>query len=453
MSLKYILGKPNDIKKDVLISLVKSDKAFEIEDINPQKISGMPSYLIKIDCLYLEDNFKYKYINTIKLEENLSSALDGMTVFNLEIKNLNISFIENFNITYTLGTSLFLIARKFTDYTFTVFLKDFKDRNILVELDRAIHVLKENESFRKISPTLFGKGVLTQAQESIVKRTFKLENSFKGKTLLIADTYNRYHQAWHGMGNLRSDKDEPTGVIKNFTTFVKGISKFDADYIIFASEGQNGIRYQIDENYKGTRSKVDDDLTFQIKACNSMIKKMGFSLIAEEGFEADDIIGSYTRLFESLGGKVIILTSDKDMYQLLSDNVQIHDPLKKRFILEEDWIKKFELPPEKILYSLAIQGDTSDNVPGVKGIGYIGAAKLINAYGDVEGVIANIDKLKEGAQKKNLENGIDNLRMSLELVRLYDFLAIDTDFTKFRIPTYNPLFLVQDELERFNINV
>ena len=141
------------------------------------------------------------------------------------------------------------------------------------------------------------------------------------------------------------------------------------------------------------------------------------------------------------------------MYQLLSDNVSIYDPLKKRMIIEEDWLKKFHLPPKDIHLSLALQGDTSDNVPGVKGIGDITAAKLIKSYGDMEGIISNIPNIKAKKMKENMENGIDNLRMSYELVRLYDFIAIDVDFTKFRVPTYNPLFLIQDELDRFNIYV
>ena len=447
--LKSILGKPNDIKQDILVSFVKGDENFTIEDINPNDRKGLPSYLVKIDCLYLDDN--YKFINTKKLEENLTLALEGIKVFGNE--KMNVGFIENFKLSYELATVLFLISKKISDYNFTVFLKTFRDKTIFSEMENSIKIFKENSEFRKSSISLYGEGVLNQGMESVVKRTFGLKDAFKGKTLVIIDTHNQHHRNWHGMPDMRNTDDEPTGVIKAFTTLVKGLPDFKADYTLFASEGKNGIRFQIDKEYKATRSKIQDDLKFQIKQCDELTKRMGYQLISEEGFEADDIIGAYTRTFENLGGKVIILSSDKDMYQLISDNVRIFDTHKRRYVTEEDWLKKFDLPPEKIIYSLAIQGDVSDNVPGIKGVGKVGAAKLINEFGDIDGIIAGADTLKKSKMKENILAGFDDLRMSYELVRLYDFLAIDVDWNKFKTPVYNPFFLVYDELERFQITV
>jgi len=447
--IKSILGKPNDIKQDILVSLVKGGENFIIDDINPENKKGFPSYLVKIDCLYLEDN--YKYINTKKLEDNLEEALEGIRIFGNE--KMNVGFIENFELSYEVSTILFLISKKFETFNFTVFLNRFKDKQIFSEMENSIKIFKDNSEFRKSSLFLYGEGVLNQGMESIVKRTFGLKDIFKGKTLLIVDTHNQHHRNWHGMPDMRNSDDEPTGVIKAFTTLVKGLPSFNADYTLFASEGAKGIRFQIDKEYKANRSKIQDDLKFQIKQCDELTEKMGYQLIREEGFEADDIIGSYTRTFEKLGGKVIILSSDKDMYQLITENVSIYDTHKKKYVTEEDWLKKFDLPPEKIIYSLAIQGDVSDNVPGIKGVGRVGAAKLINEFGNIEGIIAGAESLKKSKMKENLLAGFDDLRMSYELVRLYDFLAIDVDWNKFKTPTYNPFFLVQEELERFAINV
>ena len=447
--IKSILGRPNTNKKDILVSLIKSDEPFSIEDINPNNKPGYPSYLVKIDCLHLEDN--YKYIDSIKLEENLIEALNGVKAFGDE--KMNVAFIENFKLSYEVATVLFLIAKKIENYNFTVFLNGFNDKRIFSDMEKSIHIFKENSGFRSSSISLYGEGVLSKGMESIVKRTFGLKNTFKGKTLCIVDTHNQHHRNWHGMPDMRNEADEPTGVIKAFTTLVKGLPKFKSEYVLFASEGRNGIRYQIDKEYKATRSKTPDDLKFQISQCDKLTKAMGFQHISEEGFEADDIIGAYTRAFERLGGKVVILTSDKDMYQLISDNVSIYDTHKKKYIVEEDWLKKFDVAPNKIVYSLAIQGDTSDNVPGIAGVGKVGAAKLIKEFGDIEGIIAGAETLKKSKMKENLLAGFDDLRMSYELVKLYDFLAVDIDWNDFKFPVYDPFLLVHDELERFKINV
>ena len=447
--LKSILGKPNHNMKEVLISFVKNKKPFVIEDINPNNKSGQPSYLIKIDCLYIDDNFNY--INEKKLEENLTEALNGIAAFGDD--SFKIGFIENFKLNYSLATSLFIIAKNFSNYNFTVFLSSFEDKKIFNEMENAISIFKNNPDFRKTTPSLFGKDVLTKSQECIVQRTFNLNNSYEGKVLLIIDTHNQHHRNWHGMPDMRNQKDEPTGVIKAFTTLVKGLSFFKADFVLFASEGKNGIRYTIDKDYKGTRDKISDDLKFQIKECDKLTKKMGFQHISEEGFEADDIIGSYTRTFEKLGGKVIIASSDKDMYQLLSENVSIYDTHKKKYISEDDCFEKFKVLPNKVIYSLAIQGDVSDNIPGIKGIGVTGAAKLIDQFGDIENIIDGAETLKKSKMKENLLAGFDELRMSYELVRLYDFLAVDVNFNDFKMPAYNPFSLVYDELDRFEITV
>lgn len=380
-------------------------------------------------------------------------GLNMLSALEVPEKKFKVVFIENFNVSYSTGTSLYFVAKKFKNYSFTLFVDNIKSKNVLNELKEAIDVLKSSEDFRKIAYKFVGQNVLTKPQETIIKKTYGVREDFSGKTLLIIDTHNQYHRNWHGMPDMRNTADEPTSVVKAFTTLVKGLDKYSADYVIFASEGKDGIRYQIDSEYKATRSDLADDLRFQMRACDHMTKKMGFSLISETGFEADDIMGSYTRTFEKLGGKVIIITSDKDMYQLMSNNVKIYDPFKKKYITNENCLAKMEVLPEKVVYSLAIQGDVSDNVPGVPGVGKKGAAKLLEEYGNIEGIIANIPNMKKSKQKENLENGIEDLRKSFELVRLYDFLADDVDFNQFKFPTYNPFMPVQEELEKYEINI
>lgn len=453
--LNYFFGKPNENKKDFLIQFVQvgtNEYGFDIEKINPNERIGVANYLIKIDCLYLDNDFSR--INLDMFLSKTVEALEGMFAFGEPKSKWNVAFSDIFDITYRNATLLFLISRKFTDtMDFFVFIQDLESRLIFDELSQAINTIKSDKDYRLNAKSLYGKNILTKAQECIIEKTFALTPDFSGKTLKIIDTHNLYHRNFHGMPDLRSSKDVATAVIKSLIILVKGLKVNPVDYIIFASEGSNGIRYDIFDDYKGNRSKMDDDLVLQIKSCNDLIEKMGFSLVREKGFEADDIIGSYTRYFERYGGKVQITTGDKDMYQLISDNVSIYDPGKRKWIVEEDWMKKFEVSPDKIGYSLAIQGDTSDNVPGIAGIGKVGAAKLINEFGDIEGIINGAESLKKSKMKEHLLAGFDDLRMSYDLVKLYDFLAEEADFNQFKFPSYNYFYLIEKELNELEINI
>jgi len=453
--LHYHLGKPNTVNKEVLVQFEKigtSENGFIIEDINPNKKVGIPNTLIKVDCLYLKDD--YSRINLDKFIENITIAIEGLFAFDEFSKKLNVSFVDLFKISYKNATLLFLLANKFSSQmNFYVFMEDLESRRIFDELSDAIDTIKSNKEYRMMAKNLYGKNVLTKSQECILEKTFGLVPDFSGKTLKIVDTHNLHHRNFHGMPDMRNTNDQPTAIIKGFTLFMKSILENPTDYIIFASEGGNAVRYDIFEDYKANRSETTDDLRSQIKICNELTEKMGLALVREEGFEADDIIGSYTEFFTRYGGTVEIVSSDKDMYQLISDKVKIWNQFDRKYISEEDWMKKFAVSPDKIVYSLAIQGDTSDNVPGIKGLGKVAAAKLINEFGDIEGIIKGAETLKKSVMKEKLLAGFDDLRMSYDLVRLYDFLAEEADFNQFKFPTYNCFYLIEKELAELKINL
>jgi len=212
----------------------------------------------------------------------------------------------------------------------------------------------------------------------------------------------------------------PTSVIKGLMTYLKSFLNESPDYILFASEDKagvkNGVRYKLYDQYKANR------------------RKMGFPIISKSGFEADDIVGSYSKLFSDLGAEVIIHTTDKDMYQLLSDNVKIYNPMKNIMIGEIQCIEKFGVKPDKVVYSLALAGDTSDNVPGVKGIGPKKSAALLEQFGSIEGIYKNIEDIP-GAAKKNLLENKENALISYELVKIFDFLATDVETKEFLFPS------------------
>ena len=454
--LKKILGEPNHNNKEILIEFEEisfNQNGYLIEDINPNNKIGIPNFLLKVGCIFDDTNI----IDSELLVSRTSEGLDGIFAFDEFPSKINAAFINKFEGKYKVAASYLLLSNVFKDEVdFFIYLKDLPSVKIFEELDDAIDVIKHNKDYRNSAKDVFGTGTLCPAQEAILEKTFNLQPSFVGKKLKIVDTHNLYHLNFHGMGDLRNSKDEPVAVIKGLITFLSGLKKEDFDYIIFASEGKNGIRYKIFDEYKGTRPPTPEELTSQIDICNKLTRKAGFKVISEEGFEGDDVIGAYTRFFLKYGGTVEIISSDKDMYQLINpndDSVKIWDPYNRKYIGEADWMKKFEVSPDKILSSLAIQGDTSDNVPGIKGVGKVGAAKLIAQFGDIEGIINGASSLPENKLKEKVLANFDNLRMSLKLVTLYDCIANEADFNEFKFPSYNYLYLIQDDLEELEINI
>ena len=170
----------------------------------------------------------------------------------------------------------------------------------------------------------------------------------------------------------------------------------DTDYVIFCVDSKGkSFRNDIYSDYKANRSSPPEDLKIQLPIAISWIKQMGFTLLEQSGMEADDLIASITKRATDDGLFVKIVSHDKDMYQLIdNEKTVILDAVKGKIVDEAGCFEKFEVYPKDFIQFQSILGDSSDNVPGVKGIGVKGASKLINQYGTLEKIYEDLEKLK-----------------------------------------------------------
>ncbi|PSM51624.1 DNA polymerase I, 5' -- 3' polymerase, 5' -- 3' and 3' -- 5' exonuclease [Campylobacter blaseri] len=273
------------------------------------------------------------------------------------------------------------------------------------------------------------------------------------KTLTIIDTFGFFFRLYYAMSSLRNKEGKPSGMVYGFANFIANLeSEFKSDYIIFAldSKGKT-FRSEIDPNYKINRQTPPEALLEQLPVCIEMIEKMELCSIAYEGYEADDVIGSVVEAYKNDDMLINIVTHDKDLYQLISDKVRIYSPAKKEIYDEAGCIEKYGVKPSQIRDFLAIVGDSSDNIPGVKGIGEKGAKKLLDQFKDIEDIYENLDKVANVRSRNLLIESKENAFLSKKLATIYKKLEIpNLELAKF--PTQNPLLKIKDILAKYSLN-
>ncbi|MDR1332979.1 MAG: hypothetical protein LBJ69_01060 [Holosporales bacterium] len=218
---------------------------------------------------------------------------------------------------------------------------------------------------------------------------------------------------------------------------LKLTSRFPNSMFIAACDhSRQTFRNEIYDGYKANRATVPEALLPQIPLIKEACSRFGFVMAELPGFEADDIIATYTSMLRHRYG-VNIISSDKDLMQLICDDqVTLYDPVKHRYITEEDVIKKFGVTPDKVLDVLAIIGDDADNIPGITKIGQKTAAAWINEFGSLENLIANLEKLPPSKRRTSLAEEAHIAVMSKKLVALR--CDLDLPF-EYKVATQNGL--------------
>ena len=224
------------------------------------------------------------------------------------------------------------------------------------------------------------------------------------KTVTIIDTFGFFFRSFYALPQYLKTKDGfPTGLLTGFTNFISTLQKdHDSDYIIFAIDSKGDtFRNEIDPNYKANRQAPPPELTQQLPIAIEWIEKMGYKTLGEVGFEADDIIATVVKFAKQRGYLVRVVSHDKDLYQLIDDSkVVLVDALKKKVVDEDACYEKYGVTPKQFIDYQSILGDSADNVPGVKGIGKVGAQKLLSEFETIDNIYANIEQIKGATQKK-----------------------------------------------------
>ena len=274
------------------------------------------------------------------------------------------------------------------------------------------------------------------------------------KTLTVIDTFGFFFRNYFALPNLKNKEGFPTGLLTGFANFIFSLkNELGSDYILFALDAKGKtFRHEIDPNYKATRPEAPQDLKKQLPIAISWIEKMGFKCYSKEGYEADDVIASAVGFAKKNNIKVRIVSHDKDLYQLIDDDiVTLYDPIKKIDINEQKCYEKFGVLPGKIGDYLSIVGDSADNIPGVKGIGAKGAKTLLDEFSSLEDIYEHIDKVRNPRAQKLLLESKNSAFLSKKLVALYGDLDISDKFESFYFPPKQPLVKIVDELQKYEL--
>ncbi len=227
-------------------------------------------------------------------------------------------------------------------------------------------------------------------------------------------------RAFHGLPMMTRSDGTPVNAVYGFTTMMmKLLNETDADHVaVIFDAARKTFRSDIYPEYKAHRPPAPEELVPQFPLIREATRAFNVPCIEMEGFEADDLIATYATQAAALGARVTIVSSDKDLMQLVGGGIEMMDPLKGRSIAEPEVIEKFGVPPDKVVDVQALCGDTADNVPGVPGIGVKTAAQLILEYGDLDTLLARAGEIKQPKRRETLLNNADMARISRELVRL-----------------------------------
>ncbi len=239
------------------------------------------------------------------------------------------------------------------------------------------------------------------------------------KTLLLVDGSSYLYRAFHALPDLRNSQAEPTGALRgvlNMLRVLRTTYKATHAACIFDAKGKT-FRDDWYPQYKAHRSPMPEDLVRQIEPIHACVKAMGWPLIMQEGVEADDVIGTLTRIASAQGYEVIVSTGDKDMAQLVDNNVRLINTMSNEVLDEAGVLAKFGVPPDRIVDYLALMGDTVDNVPGVAKCGPKTAVKWLQEYGSLDAIVANADNIK-GVVGENLRSALDFLPLGRRLVTI-----------------------------------
>ena len=241
----------------------------------------------------------------------------------------------------------------------------------------------------------------------------------KVASLMLVDGSSYLYRAFHAMPALSNSHGEPTGAVYGVVNMLRRLlSEYDTEYIavVFDAKGKT-FRDDIYPEYKAHRPPMPDDLSVQIEPLQEIIRALGLPLIQIEGVEADDVIGTLARAAAAEGRDTVISTGDKDMAQLVDGHVRLVDTMKDATYDRDGVVAKFGVAPEQIIDYLALVGDTSDNIPGVPGVGPKTAAKWLQQYGSLDGVIAHARDVP-GKAGESLQGALGHLPMARQLATI-----------------------------------
>ncbi len=259
------------------------------------------------------------------------------------------------------------------------------------------------------------------------------------KRFFIIDGHSQFYQAFYAITRLTTPSGQPINAVYGFTRMLRKIIKEQNPYymaITFDAKGPT-FRHLMYTEYKIQRKPAPDELLSQLPLMFDIIKAYNIPLYVYEGYEADDVIGTISKIISSMKIECIILTTDKDMEQLVDNYIKILN-LKKKEITDIGKIRKEKgIEPGNIIDVLALGGDASDNIPGIPGIGYKTALNLIREWKSLENVLSNINKINGKKKQENLLKYAELANISKRLATIDTKVPLDIDLETCRLKNFD----------------
>ncbi|MGD2080816.1 MAG: DNA polymerase I, partial [Nitrospirota bacterium] len=238
--------------------------------------------------------------------------------------------------------------------------------------------------------------------------------------LYLIDGNSQVYRAFFAIRGLADSKGKPTNAIYGFTNMLlKIIREKEPDAVAVSFDTPHPTkRHALFKDYKVHRPETPEELSRQFPDVKRMIRAFGIKIFEEPGYEADDVLATLAEKAAGEGAEVYIVTGDKDMFQLLTDSVKVYDPMKDR-VIDEGYVReKLGVPPGRVVEFMALVGDPTDNIPGVKGIGEKTASQLLGEFGSLEELVAHPERIKRERTRKLVSEGIEDIKVSRELARI-----------------------------------
>ena len=273
-------------------------------------------------------------------------------------------------------------------------------------------------------------------------------NSKKNKDhYYLIDGSGYIFRAYYALPPLSRKSDGlPTGAVSGFCSMLFKLledarsddTKFKPTHfaVIFDSARKN-FRNEIYKDYKANRTEAPEDLAPQFSYIRKSVEAFNLPSIELTNYEADDLIATYAKKIISVGATATIISSDKDLMQLVNDKIRIYDPMKSKIIGTKEVKEKFGVRPDQVIDVQSLAGDSSDNIPGVPGIGIKTAAELINKYNSLDNLLKNLEEIKQKKRKETLINNKDNAILSRKLVTLKIDVPVEKKIDSFQLKEIN----------------
>ena len=266
-------------------------------------------------------------------------------------------------------------------------------------------------------------------------RNQQASESLSQQTVVVVDALGLIYQVFHALPEMTGPHGQPVNAIHGFTRDILDLLSRQQPELFFCAfdHSSRTFRHDIYPDYKSNRSPMPEDLRCQIPNIQRMVEALGIPILTLENYEADDIMATVARETQTRGGRCLLVTSDKDCRQLISDQTQIYNIRKDVTLGNQEVRDDWGIRPDQVVDFQALWGDSVDNVPGVEGIGKKTAADLLNEYGTLEGIFEKVDQIKAKKRRENLLRDREQALLSRELVRLDDRVPIALDWANARV--------------------